>query len=107
MRLPRVETEPDHTVGIRSTAVNRQPTNGHYGVVAMAENKWKVVVSAEEKSEAGEGDRAGGWGGEKWSLQGIQGRRLIRWHLFEEGPRWCANRQGKDKPSLGRPATAP
>ena len=86
---------------------HQQSPSGHYGVVAKADNKWKVVVSAEEKSEAGEGDGAGGWRGEKVSSQGIQGRRLIRQHLSEEGPRWCASRQGKDKPSLGRPATTP
>ena len=40
---------------------HQQSPSGHYGVVAKADNKWKVVVSAEEKSEAGEGDGAGGW----------------------------------------------
>ena len=79
MHLSRAKAEPDHTLGTGSTAVNHAtiPSHGHHGVAEKAENKQKVVVSAEEKSESGEGDRVGDWRGEELSVQGVQGRPLI------------------------------
>lgn len=100
MHLSRAKAEPDYTAGTGSTAVNPAaiPSHGHHGAAEKAENKQKVVVSAEEKRESGEGDSVGDWRGEELSLQGVQGRPLI-----------CLGATQDAVPThrLGRPGTTP